>query len=324
MPDGGTLRIVTDTSLSFCRRCSRAFGCWAVMLVQGVLWCVARLPVVAYPYLARLIGRILLYTGARRRHIAEVNLRLCFPELNPEQLRSLRNAHFTALGYSVIEVGLAWWGNRSRLKSLGRARGLEHLQQVHDSGRGAILLGAHYSTLDIGGTILGIHSPITIRPVYRPHENPWLDEIVIRRRSVFLGAPIARDNIREMIRTLHRGGVVWFASDQNYGLKHSVFSPFFGVPAATNTAITRIAALTNAAVLPYVSRRLPDGTYDEVIHPPLENFPSGDPQADMDRVNKLIEAEVRLAPEQYWWIHRRFKDRPPGLKDVYADSDRTA
>jgi KDO2-lipid IV(A) lauroyltransferase len=171
--------------------------------------------------------------------------------------------------------------------------------------------------------LLGVLSPIAMRPVFRPHENRWLDAIVTRRRGVFLGPAIARDNIREVIRALRQREVVWFASDQNYGLKHSVFSPFFGIPAATNTALTRLVALTGAAVLPFASRRLPDGTYDLVIHPPLENFPSLDAQDDMNRVNKLIETEVRLAPEQYWWIHRRFKDRPPGQKDVYARADRT-
>lgn len=291
--------------------------------MQAALWLVARLPTRAYPFLAHGLGGLFRVFGARRRHIVDVNLQLCFPEKNRGQLISLRNKHFTALGYGVIEAALGWWARPERLRRLGRVHGIEHLQRVQAAGRGAILLGAHYTTLEIGGTILGVVSPIPVRPIFRPHENEWLDYIVNRRRGVFLGPPIARDNIREMVRALRRQEVVWFASDQNYGLKHSVFSRFFNIPAATNTALPRIVELTNAAVLPYSSRRLDNGSYEVVIKPPLESFPSADPQADMDRMHHIIEAQVRVAPEQYWWTHRRFKDRPPGQKDVYALSDRS-
>ena len=323
MPSDGYPGNVTNKhfSTAFLQRCLRSPACWGIALVQAVLWLVARLPIRVYPLLAHGLGRLFRVFGARRRHIAEVNLQLCFPEKNRDELINLRNKHFTALGYGVIEAALGWWAHPTRLRRLGKVHGLEHLQRVQAAGRGAILLGAHYTTLEIGGTILGLVSPIPVRPTFRPHENAWLDYIVNRRRGVFLGPPIARDNIREMVRALRRQEIVWFAFDQNYGLKHSVFSPFFNVPAATNTALSRIVALTHAAVLPYSSRRLDDGTYEIVIKPPLEDFPSADPQADTDRMNHIIETQVRIAPEQYWWIHRRFKDRPPGQKDVYAPAD---
>ncbi len=146
--------------------------------------------------------------------------------------------------------------------------------------------------------------------MYRPNENPVLEHQIRGNREARFGEPIKRDDIRGVIRALRCGEGVWYASDQNYGHQHSVFAPFFGIPAATNTATSRIARSTGAAVVPFFTLRLPDGRYLQIIEPALTDFPSDDPARDAERINHLIEDWVRQAPEQYFWMHRRFKDRP--------------
>jgi KDO2-lipid IV(A) lauroyltransferase len=158
---------------------------------------------------------------------------------------------------------------------------------------------------------------LPLNAMYRPNENPALEDAIREWRGRRFGAPIGRDDVRGMLRALKNKEVVWYAFDQNFRHKHRVFAPFFGVPAATNTATSRLAQASGALVVPFFTRRLADGTYLQRLDPPLEGFPSGDPQADAVRLNALIEDWVREAPEQYLWTHRRFKTRPPGEAKVY-------
>jgi KDO2-lipid IV(A) lauroyltransferase len=182
-----------------------------------------------------------------------------------------------------------------------------------------ILLSAHFTTLEIGGRFLAMQAgDLPLNAMYRPNENPVLEHAIRDRRSARFGAPIGRDDVRAMLRALRKNGVVWYAFDQNYRRKHRVFAPFFGVPAATNTATSRLAQATGAAVVPFYTRRLP-GTcrYVQRIDAPLEGFPGSDAEADAARLNALIEDWVRDAPEQYLWTHRRFRTRPRGEPKLY-------
>jgi len=218
-----------------------------------------------------------------------------------------------------MEVGIAWWTPRRRLLQAGKVIGAEHAASALAQGQGVLLLGAHYTTLEISAALLASLSDVRFSIVYRPHENPVMEYLFQRQRVRSARQAIARDDIKGMVRALRAGQVVWFAPDQNYGHKHSLFSPFFGVPAATNIATSRLAKLTGAAVVPFASRRQP-GTlagYEVELLPPLQNFPSDDVQQDTDRLNEMLAAQIRRSPEQYLWIHRRFKDRPPGEDDVY-------
>lgn len=218
-----------------------------------------------------------------------------------------------------MEVGIAWWAPRRRLLQLGRVVGAEHALAALAQGKGVLLLGAHYTTLEISAALLACLSDVRFSIVYRPHENPILEYLFQRQRVRSAEQAIARDDMKELVRALRAGRTVWFAPDQNFGHKHSVFSPFFGVAAATNTATSRLAKLTGAVVIPFASRRRP-GTladYEVELFPALHDFPSDDLQHDIDRLNRLLETQIRRAPEQYLWIHRRFKDRPPGEKNVY-------
>jgi KDO2-lipid IV(A) lauroyltransferase len=255
----------------------------------------------------------------RRRRIASVNLRLCFPDLAEADHYALLRRHFESLGIGLLETGLAWWAPDQRLAPLATLEGFEHLDESHRRGKGVILLTGHVASLEIGGRLYGMHARGCV--VYRPHENPVIQHLLHHHRQSYAARVIPRHDMRGMLRALKANEAVWYAPDQNYGLKYSVFAPFFGVPAATTTTTVRLAKMSGAAVLPFFPQRLlHDRGYLLRIRPPLEDFPSGDDMADTARLNRVIEEQVRLAPEQYLWVHRRFKDRPPGERDFYEPS----
>jgi len=289
---------------------------WPVWLGLGVVRLVAALPYRLQMGLGRVLGGLLPRLSARRRHIAATNLRIAFPELGEAERERLLAAHFRSLGMGMVETAMAWWSSDRQLAPLARVEGLEHLQAALARGHGVLLLSAHFTSLEIGGRLLSLHAPFHV--TYRRHETPLFEEVMRRARERNFERAIPREDVRGFIRSLKGGHAVWYAPDQNYGHKHSVFAPFFGTVCATNTGTSRLAKLSAAPVVPYFPRRLADGSgYVLHILPPLAGFPSGDPVADAARINGLIEAEVRLAPEQYLWIHRRYKDRPEGEAGFY-------
>jgi KDO2-lipid IV(A) lauroyltransferase len=285
---------------------------WPAWIGLGLLRALcATLPVGSLQSVGKTLGRLAMHLMARRRRIAEINLGLCFPELGTADRENLLRRHFESLGAGIIELGLGWWAPDARLRNRIQLTGMEHLREAFDRGKGVILLSAHFTTLEIGGRFLAMHAAgLPLNGMYRPNENPVIEHAMRAHRTEQFGVPIRRDDVRAMTRALKNRQAVWYAFDQNYGLKNSVFAPFFGIPAATNTATSRLAELTGAAVVPFFTRRLADGTYVQRIEPALQGFPSGDVQADATRLNVLIEGWVREVPEQYLWTHRRFKDRP--------------
>jgi KDO2-lipid IV(A) lauroyltransferase len=269
--------------------------------------------------LGRAIGWLLSKPASRRRHIATVNLQLCFPELSAEQRDALLTAHFESLGIGLFETALAAWASDRQIQQLGRVEGLEHLEQALARGKGVILLTAHFIQLELGGRFVAAHYPLHV--LYRPFKNPLYEAWIRRQRERHARLPaLNRKDTRSLLRGLKQGHAVWYAPDQNYGPRHSIIVPFFGVPTLTITATSRLARLSGAAVVPYFPERLP-GTagYRVTILPALENFPSADDAADALRINQLIEGWIRRVPEQYLWVHRRFKNRPPELGDVYSN-----
>jgi Kdo2-lipid IVA lauroyltransferase/acyltransferase len=269
------------------------------------------LPLPALRTLGRVSGRLYQILGRRRARIARINVDLCFPELSDAERAALVRRHFEAVGIGVFELGLAWWASDRRLRRITTWHGLEHLRTAHAQGKGVILLSAHFTTLDFSGRLISMCDDMPpIKGLYRPNENPVVERFIRGNRERHFDALILREDIRSMLRALKAGEVVWYAPDQNFGHKGSVFAPFFGVPAATNTATTRLASLSGAAVMPFFTRRRPDGHYEQTIFPPLEDFPGPDPETDTARINAVFEDWIRQAPEQYFWTHRRFKDRP--------------
>jgi KDO2-lipid IV(A) lauroyltransferase len=249
--------------------------------------------------------------------IARTNMGICLPELSDQQRELLLKEHFKSLGVGLFETALAWWGSKPRIARLTQLDGTQHLRAALERGRGAILLSAHFTTLEIGGRVLCDQLSHEVNIMYRPTANAVLERFLARNRSHQAKRAIPRDDVRTLITSLKANEPVWYAPDQAYRKKGAEMVPFFGIPAATNTATSRLARMTGAAVLPYFQERLPSGQYRMVIYPMLENFPSDDPVADAKRFNALIEAQVRKVPEQYLWIHRRFKGLTADYPDYY-------
>lgn len=288
---------------------------WPLLLGLALLRLLILLPWRGQRTLGACLGRGFELLSARRRQVVATNLRLCFPQLDDRQRRRLQHDHFAALGLGLLETALAWWGSEKQLRGLVTVDGLEHLTQAQASGRGIILLTAHCTQLELGARFMTqLHA---FHAMYRPHRNPLYQDIMRHYREYRSGRPaIPQNDIRATIRALRRGGTVWYAPDHNYG-RQSIFVPFFGVPAYTITATSRLAEMSDALVLPYYPIRQPDGHYRLIIEPALTQFPSDDVEADTARVNQLIEHWVQQAPEQYYWVHRRFKTRPPGQPKLY-------
>ena len=266
---------------------------------------------------ARLLGAAWRRGSARRRRIAQANLAYCFPGLAGPERTALLEDHFRSLGFGLIEVALAWYADPAALRGMVRVDGREHLEAALAAGRGALLVAGHFTTLEIGAARLGIDAPVD--GVYRPHADPSMERASRDGRQRFGGLLLDRADVRGMLRRLRANRAVWYAPDQDLGLRHGVFAPFFGRPAATVTATARIARASGAPVLPFGVERLAGGrAWRVVIEPALTDFPGGDALADAARVNEVIERWARAFPEQYLWVHRRFKTRPPGEPDLYG------
>ena len=289
---------------------------WPTWAGLGLVRLLTLLPFRAQLAIGAALGAVLRRMPVRFVGIARRNIELCLPELDAAQRRRLLNRHFTSLGIALAEIAMAWWWPTARLKAISRIEGMEHVNAALERGRGVILLTAHLTPLEIGGRIVAAATPVNI--VYRPSNNQALAYVLSRGRSRNGGRAIPRDDIRSMIAALKNNEVVWYAPDQSYRKKGAQMVPLFGIPAPSNTATSRIARMTGAAVLPYFVERLPGSAgYRVRILPALQDFPSECPRADAERFHRLIEAQVRAVPDQYLWIHRRFKGMTPADPDYY-------
>lgn len=282
---------------------------WPTWLGLALLRVLVVLPQPVRMGIGRWLSRALRPLIKRRVQITDVNIGLAFPELNEAQRRQRVHGHIESQFLGLIELGMAWWSSDREIIRLTHIDGIGNLKTALAEGKGVILLSAHFAPLDLSVRALGLKLPFDF--TYRPHQNPVLDHLLRQHRECNGKHHIPRDDIRALLKTLKSGRAVWYASDQNFGHKNSVFVDFFGIPAATNTALSRIAKLSSARVVPYFYRRLDDDTgYVIEVLPALDNFPGMDSAHDALRINALIEEAVRKAPEQYYWSHRRYKDRP--------------
>jgi KDO2-lipid IV(A) lauroyltransferase len=291
---------------------------WPIWPGIAMLRLVVMLPRRAQLWVARRIGGILRMVLPERRHIARANLALCFPELDPTEQRNLLRRHFDALGMTVLELALSWWATDSELDGLIQINGIEHVHAALEQGRGVLLLSGHFTSAEFTGRQLRLMVP-PFAGMYRPNRNPLVDQLMRRCCSRSATYLIAKDSIRELVRALRNNTIVWYSPDQAYSGKNSVIAPFFGEAAMTSPATSQIARISGAAVVPYLPRRLEDGSgYIVDLLPALENFPGDDLAADAARINRLLEDQIRKAPDQYYWIHRRFKRRPAEYGDPYS------
>lgn len=297
-------------------RSRHAIRYWPTWLAFALLWGIVRLPFAVQLAIGRLLGLLIYLFGAQRRRITRINLELCFPHLTHRERRRLVARHFAALGIAVIEIALSWWGTERRLRTLVSISGLQHLHEALRQGHGVLLLSAHFTTLEIGGRLLSLFAPFHV--LYRTHKNPVIDYLMQRARTRLYEKAIERGDLHAMLGSLRHNHPVWYAPDQDFGADNSVFVPFFGVPAATLTATSRLARVSGAPVVPFFPSRLPGARgYELTLYPALEDFPGASLEADSARIVQLIEARIREHPEQYVWAHRRFKTRPPGSLPVY-------
>ncbi len=282
---------------------------WPVWLLLGFVRLAIRLPYGLQLKLGRALGFLLRHLAKRRWRITLVNLERCFPELGAAAREQLARRHFDSLGMAFIEIGMCWWADAARLKRLVRLEGVEHLQAARAQGRGVILLSAHFTTLEIGGRLLGLATDFHL--MYRPNQNALIEEVMRRSRERHFDRAIPRNDVRLMLKSLKEGKPVWYAPDQGYRGKNSEMVPFFGIPAPTNTATSRLARMSGAPVVPFFVERLPGKQgYALMLEPALQGFPSDDPTADALRINRLLEERIRRVPEQYLWSHDRFKIVP--------------
>lgn len=288
---------------------------WPTWIGIALLRLCALLPYRAMMAVGRTLGRLAMPLAAHRRGIVLTNLRLCFPELSEDARRTLAHRHFAALGMAAMDFAIAWWWSDHRLYRWVQVEGREHIEQAIARGKGVIFLTAHFTSIEISGRVLADICPAL--PMYRPNANPLLERIMVRNRERHVERTIPRSDVRLMVRTLKEGKGVWFAPDQNFGAKGGVFAPFFGIPASSNSSLSRFAGMTGATVVPFVVLRRPEGGYRMIALPALEPFPSGDNVADAAAYNTITEGWIRQAPEQYNWLHRRFKKRPPGEPPLY-------
>ena len=290
---------------------------WLTWLGFGLWRLVTLFPFPVLLLIGRAIGLIFYAIPSRRKTIARRNIEICFPDLSETQQRVMLRSNFISTGIAVMEVGISWWWSSKRFKKLIHIEGQENLEAV--KGRGVMLLGIHVTTLEIGAA--AVSTVVEMDGMYRAHGNPVYDFLQARGRlDKGIGNRVVyeRNDVRGTMKALKAGRVLWYGPDQDYGLNQGLFVPFFNVQAATVYATARFAEKTGAAVVPYSNIRLPGSQgYKITVYPALENFPVGDDLVDTTRINKIVEAFIMLQPDQYLWVHRRFKNRPEGEPDLY-------
>jgi KDO2-lipid IV(A) lauroyltransferase len=290
---------------------------WGVWIGMALMWSLLLLPQSWRVAIGSRIGDLLRIMLNRARRAAERNIELCFPELNNWMRQELLRRNFRAFGAAMMGVSLIWWASAPRLRSLVRFRNREHYDNALASGKKIILLAPHFLGLEVAGVFLAHERRII--SMYKDPGNDLVDWLMRRSRLRFGGALFERDShLKGLIRLIKAGYPFYYLPDQNPGDASHVFAPFFGVPTATLTALSRIARLADAVVIPCFTRLLPKGEgYEIIFHAPLANFPSGDDVADATAMNAAIEAGAREMPEQYMWTYKRFKQRPPGESSLY-------
>lgn len=288
---------------------------WPTWLLVALGWTVARWPWRLQRALGPWLGRALGRLAPARRRVAATNLAICFPELDDAARARLLRANLESLGIGLFEFLRAWWGRLPPLDRGLEITGLGHITAAQAGGRGVMLVSAHFTTLETSLRLLC--RDVSLAAMYRPHGQPAMEWAVKRGRLRHAVAMFARDELRPAIRHLRAGGLLWFAPDQETRRGDSVFVPFFGQPAYSLTSTHQLARLSGAAVLPLFHERLDDGRYRLEIGPPLQDFPTRDATADTARVMELLESLIRRRPEQYLWLHQRFKRQPDGTRRRY-------
>ncbi len=281
-----------------------------------MLWAMHFLPFRVLVWIGEVLGALLYLVATERRNVGLINLGLCFPNMSAPQRERLLRENFKGFTRGLIERTILFWSSKERICSLIRIEGIEHFNAI--KGKPTILLTPHFVGMDVAGS--WISQQVDAISVYSHQKNRYLSDLLYEKRIRFGDQRIfsRQQGLRPIVKALHEGKPFFYLPDQDQTVKDGAFIPFFGVPAATITALPRLAAIGKAAVVPSVTRWLPgSGGYVLTFYPPWENYPSGDMIADTRRMNEFIEQRVLEIPEQYFWLHKRFKTRPPGESELY-------
>ena len=289
---------------------------WPMWLLFGFLRAAVLLPYRSQLWLGKAVGKFIKAASKKRRAIVDINLQHCFPEKSLAERNKIKHDCYDNIGIGLLEMAMCWWWPEKRLRPLVEIHGMEHIQQTLDQGRGVILLSGHFTSLELGGRLLAFFQPF--QAMYRVQKNPLFDSFLYYKRNEYLVDTVSRKDTRKLIKGIRKQIPTWYAPDQDFRGERNVFVPFMGVTTATISASSRLAQASGAAMLPFYPQRKRDGSgYLLTIEAPLENFPSGDDHQDATRINESIEAFVRQHPDQYMWVHQRFKTRPPGEPGFY-------
>lgn len=289
---------------------------WPMWCIIGLLRLVSLLPYRAAMFVGRQVGYLVYLLSRSRRRIIDTNLRSCFPEKSAVERDRIKLACYKNMGVALIEFALSWWWPADKLRSLVEIDGREHVDNALANDQGVILLTGHYTSLEIGHRLIALYMPLQL--MYRTQQNELFDSYLYTRRSSYLVNAVSRKNTRQLIKGIKQKIPTWYAPDQDFSRERNVFAPFMGIATATITASSRLAQSSGAAMLPYYPERKRDGSgYILRIDAPLKDFPSGDDLKDASAINGSIEKYARLFPENYMWMHKRFKTRPPGEAPFY-------
>lgn len=281
-----------------------------------IFWLIHFLPFPVIVAIGNGLGILAYPFAVERRRVGMINLKLCFPEMSDDARKKLVRAHFKMFMRGLIERSILWWSSAERINSLIRIEGVEHFEAIKD--KPSILLTPHFVGMDAGGQWIAQHTDTVC--MYANQKNRYLTELLLKKRARFRDQHLysRQEGLRPILKGMRKGMPFVYPPDQDQGIKDGAFIPFFGVPAATMTSLPRIAQMTGAKVVPSITRLLPGGEgYVLTFYPAWENYPSGDDVADARRMNAFIEDRIREMPEQYFWLHKRFKTRPEGEARFY-------
>jgi len=289
-------------------------------IIFSIIWIFSQLPYQVFNIFGKILGKFVKLVIPSRKKVVATNLKLCFPEMDQPQKQTLIKKHFNELGLMVSQTLKAFLGNTKHIENTAVITGTEHIKACLDKKQGILLVAGHFTSLDMGGKILCKKFPIS--GMYREHKHPLTEYIVTKSRLKYAKHMFKRDELRPIIKHLKAGGILWYAPDQDYRRGQSVFVPFFNHPASTITATHQMARLSKCAVLFFhVKRNKKPPYYNLTLSAPIENFPSKDAVNDTARVNQGIEEMIKINPEEYLWVHKRFKTTPKGERNPYQSND---
>jgi len=288
---------------------------WGIWLGIGLLRLLNLAPLRWKAPIGKTLGKFLSKLSPKRKRLVEANIRLCFPEKSSEEQHIIVRKHFESLGLSLMEMGFVWWGDHKKNHAHAKEREMVHfigqknLFAAQQQGKGVLILAPHFTTLELTGLFVSFLT--NYHAVYRPHDNPLMDYLIAKGRAIAFSdgrkvAPLSNANTRQMLKVLRAGESMTFLPDQRYRAKGHVVVPFFNHDTKSNPATSKLAKMTQCAVVPTFTRRIKPFQYEVEFLPPLDHFPSGDDYADTLRLHQLYETEIRKSPEQYLWVHNRW------------------